>query len=558
MTPDDILEFAAAGESLTVEFKRGSQRALNDDLIVETVVCLANGDGGTLLLGVEDDGTITGLAPRHGSETRAHLLQAMILNRTDPSIATTVEIHSIGGVDVAVVRVPDEPSPVGTKSGKYVRRTTRADGSPECVPYPLHEMLAAGLSAHGRDYAATPARGASGADLDPAEFDRFRQVCVSRGGDELLADASNSDILRALRLVLPESGNALTLGAILLFGTEEALARYVPTAEVVFHELSQGTIVADDTMRMPLLRTAERLYDLIDVRNDEEELMVGLHRIGIPRIPRGTVRESIANALVHRDYSELGPVSVQLSRNQFRVSSPGGFPSGITLANLLDDSRPRSPILAEAFKRAGIVDRAGRGVREMYQQLLRAGRGEPDYSTTNDRTVIVRVPTSDADLDMVRFVTEYENGVGERLTLVQLRVLHELKATGPQGVSELIDSLHEGVSVLRAQLARLVEGGLVEVRGVGRNRRYGLTAAFYRTAESSEYIRLADTDPIQQERMVLTYVDEFGRITRGKTAELCRLSPDQARSLLRRLVDSGQLELRGEKRGSHYVRPATT
>ena len=79
----------AAGESLTLEFKRGKARALNDDTIVEAVVCLANGSGGLLLLGVEDDGRITGLDPRHGTRTEPHLLQAMILNKTEAPLPPT-------------------------------------------------------------------------------------------------------------------------------------------------------------------------------------------------------------------------------------------------------------------------------------------------------------------------------------------------------------------------------------------------------------------------------------------------------------------------------------
>ncbi len=416
-------------------------------------------------------------------------------------------------------------------------------------------MLSVGLTAHGRDYAATPARGASMAGLDFAEFDRFRRMCAAGKGDRTLAGLSDHELLRSLRLVLPEHDNELTLGAILLFGTPAALERFVPTAEAVFQELRGTTVTTNETIRVPLFRAAERLFELIDVRNSEQELMVGLHRIGVPRVPHGTIRESIANALVHRDYSEVGPVSVQLSEDRFRVRSPGGFPAGITLQNFRDDSKPRSPILAEAFKRAGIVDRAGRGIREMYVQLLRTGRGVPDYSATNTNAVIVQISTSDADLEMVRFVLEYEDADGRVLLLPQLQILHELKAMGPETTPELVEALNESESSVRTHLARLIEMGLVESRGPGRNRRHHLTAAFYRLARSSEYVRLQDTDPIQQEHMILAFVDQFGSITRSKAAELCHLSPGQARTVLKRLTDAGELELRGERRGSYYVRP---
>lgn len=557
VTPEELENLLGNGETLTVEFKRGKRRHLSDDDIVEAVVCLANGRGGTLLLGVEDDGRVTGLEPRHGATTEPHLLQAMILNRTEAPASTRVELLTDARGDIGVVHVPPMTPPIGTKSGKYVRRTLRADGKPECVPYLLHEMLSAGLAAQGRDYAATPARGATESDLDPVEFDRFRRLCTLGKGDRTLTEASQSDLLRALRLVLPEQSNQLTLGAILLFGTTAALGRFVPTAEVLFQELRSGSVATNETLRQPLLKTADRLSDLIQVRNTEQEVILGLHRVAVPRIPEGSVRESIANALVHRDYAELGPISVQLTESMFRVSSPGGFPAGITLANLLQDSRPRSPILAEAFKRAGLVDRAGRGISLMYQALLRAGRGEPDYSATNERAVIVTMATSDADLALVRFLMEYETSTNTNLNLHQLRILHELRALGPQTAPELIESLHEPTNVTRNQLTRLAEMGIVEPRGSGRSRRHHLTASFYRLAEASEYVRLQDTDPIQQEHMVMSYVDQFGRITRGKAAELCRLSPEQARALLRRLVLGGELQLHGERRGAYYTRTPT-
>lgn len=555
VTLDELETMIAAGESLTVEFKRASSGAINDTALVEAVICLANGDGGTLLLGVENDGTITGAAPRHGAVTDPHLLQAMILNKTESPVATRVELFEISGQQVVLIDVPKMPIPVGTKAGKYVRRSLKVDGTPECVAYPLHEMLSVGLAAQGRDYAATPARGSSRADLDPGEFHRFRRLCATGKGDRTLAELGDEEILRSLRLVLPEQDNALTLGAILLFGTEAAVARWTPSAEVIFQESRRDLLAANETLTAPLFRAAGRLFDLVDVRNSEQELMVGLHRVGIPRVPSGTVRESIANALVHRDYSESGPVTVQLTEDLFRVKSPGGLPPGITFQNLLNDSKPRSPILAEAFKRAGIVDRAGRGIRGMYSQLLRTGRGVPDYSATNDHAVIVQVATSDADLEMARFVLEFEESGATPLPLLQLQILHEIKAVGPATTSELVDATRESDPAIRTHLARLNELGLVESRGSGRGRRHHLAAAFFRMAQASAYVRLQDTDPIQQDHMILAFVDQYGRITRSKAAELCRLTPGQARVALKRLTDAGKLQMLGERRGAYYVRP---
>src|SRR5659263_21870 len=151
VTPAEVRRIAAGGETFTAEFKRG--RHLNDTDIVNAVVCLANGHGGVLLLGVEDSGEITGLPPRHGARTDPDRLRALILNNTEPAVVTTVEMVKVDGADVAVVSVEPGPGPVGSKSGVFVRRSTKADGSPECVSYRAHEIISAGLSTQGRDYA---------------------------------------------------------------------------------------------------------------------------------------------------------------------------------------------------------------------------------------------------------------------------------------------------------------------------------------------------------------------------------------------------------------------
>ena len=81
----------------------------------------------------------------------------------------------------------------------------------------------------------------------------------------------------------------------------------------------------------------------------------------------------------------LGPTLVQITGSEFTVVNPGGLPPGVTIANILDQSRPRSPILAAAFKRAGLVERRGKGVNDMFEAQLRAGREAPDYSrSTSD------------------------------------------------------------------------------------------------------------------------------------------------------------------------------
>lgn len=543
----DTRAILAAGESLTSEFKT----TINDKDLARAVACLANGDGGVLLIGVEDDGTVVGAAPRHGDRTDTARVAALIQANTEPALAVDVTTELIDGTEVVRIDVPRaNPGPVGTKLGVFTRRVLDTTGKPACVPMTAHEIVSMGMVTRGQDFAAAVARGATLEDLDSAEFDRFRRLCQAAGDD--LANLSDADLLRALGLV--PITDPLSIGAILLFGTEDALKRWVPNAEFLFQDLRPGDNSTNVRIVAPLLRAAEALRELIDQRNSVTELMAGMHRVEISLIPSVTRREAVANALVHRDYAILGPTVVQITSSEFVVSNPGGFPPGVTIANVLDQSRPRSPILAAAFKRAGLVERRGKGVNDMFEQQLRAGRDVPDYSRSTAESVVVTVPLGNADLDLVRFLLTWEDEHQQPLSLDELRVVHEVKTSGSATSLDVAETLHLIPATARSVLGRLVELGILEARGVGRSRQFHLTARFYDLAQDrNAYVRVKGADPLQQERMILDYVNAYGSINRSQAAQLCQTTPTQARSTLKRLVDDGKLTLRGERRGAHYV-----
>lgn len=167
------------------------------------------------------------------------------------------------------------------------------------------EIVSMGMITRGQDYAAAVAVGATHADLDPAEFDRYRRLCTLTG--DSTASLQDADILKALGLV--PIGSPLSLGAILLFGRSEAVARWVPNAEFIFQDLRKAKSATNERIVGPLLRVAETMQALIDARNSVTELMAGIHRIEVSLIPSVTRREAVANAIVHRDYSALGPTS---------------------------------------------------------------------------------------------------------------------------------------------------------------------------------------------------------------------------------------------------------
>lgn len=545
-----------AGEDYHTEFKSDRKQLADNDL-VEAVVCLANGAGGVLLVGVEDDGRVTGARPRHESgRTDSIRLQALIANRTEPPITCQVFVVTVDGAEILAVEVPDSPRIVGTATGKYVRRAIGGDGRPTCLPLRAHEMLAREIDRGAADFARLPAHGATWDDLDPFEFERVRRLVADSGdrADRVLADLSDQELTRALGLEVP--GSEVSTGGLLLFGRETALRRHIPTHEAAFQVLRGLDVEVNEFMRYPLLRLADEMYQRFKVRNTEEEVQFGLFRIAIPAYSETAFREALANALTHRDYTKHGAIHVQWSEDQLEISSPGGFPEGIRVDNLLvAPPHPRSPVLADAFKRIGLVERTGRGINRMFAEQLRVGRPAPDYGRTTDQTVVAVLPGGPANLAMTKWVLEQEQQ--ERpLTLPELQILSELLRERRATTAELAALTQRTESETRNLLARMLERGWVEARGEGKGRTWHLSASVYRLLESSAgYVRIRGFEPLQQEQMVLAFVSAHGRITRGQAADLCAIAPAQASRVLRRLSQDGKLRQRGERKGAYYELP---
>lgn len=268
-------------------------------------------------------------------------------------------------------------------------------------------------------------------------------------------------------------------------------------------------------------------------------------------------REAVANALVHRDYSHLRAVHVRLDDYGLTVSNPGGLVEGVTLNNLLTtEPCPRNPLLADVMKRIGVVERSGRGVDKIYRGMLRFGRPEPDYSRTDDYSVILQLATVDADEAFLQIVIEQESQLGRSLPIDSLITLAALREQKRLTVEELALHIQRGITQTRAVLEKLVENGLIQPHGQGRGRAYTLSPEIYRAqGEEVAYTRQAGFSRIQHEQMVLGHVSHHPSIQRKEVMELCHLSPDQAYRLLKRLVDEKKLKQQGTGNKTYYTLP---
>jgi ATP-dependent DNA helicase RecG len=542
-------------ETLTVEFKSDLKK-LPDRELIEALVCLANAEGGDLWLGVEDDGTPTGL---HAEHRLLEGMAGMVAARTSPSLSVKAEAVEVDGVTVARIRVPKAHGEVATTGGVYLRRRVKHDGTPECVAMLPHQRASHASSFGLIDVSAQPVAGATLADLDPLERERLRQAVQQYGGDRVLLELDDEALDGALTLTArqPDGSRVPTLTGLLLVGRETSLRHLVPTHEFAFQVLAQQAVRFNEFRRFPLLKALDWLETNFRPYNPEEELQVGLFRVPVPKVDMGAFREAVANALIHRDYHRLGAVHVRLEDEALVVSNPGGLVDGVTLANLLvTEPRPRNPTLADAMKRIGVVERSGRGVDKIFRGMLKFGRPAPDYGYTTAQGVVLRLPTAEADLEFRRLVVEHERATNAELpidSLIALATLRELKRLSADALAERIQ--RDATSAKRT-LEALTEAGMVEAHGATRARSYTLSASLYQAAgNKAAYTRQAGFSPIQHEQMVLSYVQQHGQIKRAEVMELCRLTEDQAWQLLKRLVLAEKLVKHGERRWSFYTLP---
>ncbi len=207
MTSDELRDLVAGGETLAVEFKADPpDQMVPDGNLVQAAVCLANRlepEPAFLLLGVTNDGQITGARPRHGERTDPLRIQALIANRTTPSLAVRAEIVPVDGLAVLAVEVPETRHPVGTVDGRYFRRARGSDGKPACVPLHFHEMQTMQAERGLLDYSMLPVADLGEEALDPLEFARYRRtIQESQGrGDAALLDLDDGELARALGAV---------------------------------------------------------------------------------------------------------------------------------------------------------------------------------------------------------------------------------------------------------------------------------------------------------------------------------------------------------------------
>ncbi len=532
---EQLHTWLAEPEGTNIEFKEAKQN-YHFDKLVEYCVALANEGGGKIILGATDR------RPRQIVGTAAYAEPGRTEAGLHERLMHRIPVEEILTADgrVLVVHVPPRlPGTAWHIGGRYLKR---AGDDPAALS---DAELKAIFAETGPDFSAELCPGATLADLAPEAILLFRQRWAKKTRDERKNGWTDIDVLNNAELLID---GQITYAALILFGTRLALGQRLAQAELVFEYRSSeasGPAADREEFREGFFLWQDAIWQKINLRNDRQSYQDGLFRLDIPTFDEVPVRESLLNAVAHRDYRLGGSIFVRQYAHRLEVVSPGGLPPGITSENILDQQNPRNRRLAEALAKCGLIERSGQGMNLIFESAIRQGKPLPSFAGTSAYEVRLTLEGMVKSTAFVRFM--------ERLGEETLRSFSTYDFL-------TLDYLHREQPLpehLKARIPGLIEAGAIESVGRGKGTRYLLSQRFYAAmGAKGVYTRKKGLDHGTNKALLEQHLRGQGNIG-APLAELRQVLPAESeraiQSLLLEMRDEGRVVLQGKRRWARWV-----
>ena len=476
-----------AKEDERLEFKEAKTR-FDFEKLVNYCVALANEGGGRMILGVTDRrprAVVGTRAFRDLERTKAGLIERLRLR---------LDVEELQHPDgrVLVFQVP--PRPIGMPleyQGAYLMR-----GGESLIPM-TPDQLQRIFAETGPDFSAEICTPAQLDDLDPAAVEILRQLWQRKLPDQDISTRPDEQLLADAELLVD---GGVTYAALVLLGTRKALGKHLAQAELIFEYRSNdapGPAAERQEFRQGFLSVLDDVWRLVNQRNDRQHFQQGFFVWDVPTFNERVVRETVLNAVSHRDYRHGGSVFVRQYPQRIEIVSPGGFPSGITPENILRQQNPRNRRIAEVLAKCGLVERAGQGFDLIFRECIRQSKPLPDFSHTDAHTVWLTLHGDIQDPEFLRFLEE----IGRE----------QVAAFGLDDFL-VVDLVHREQRVpdpLRLRVDHLLEQGIIERVGRGRGVRLLLSRRFYRhIGKAGVYTRKRGLDRETNKELLMKHIQD--------------------------------------------------
>lgn len=469
MSKTELESLIQQGEGERVEFKRSFR---ND--AVETVVAFANSRGGSLVVGVDDDGAPVGTT--FGRETLPTILNR-IGNATEPTVVPEVELTDVDGRTVCVITVAEYPlKPVSTR-GRCFRRVGNSNSQ-----MPPAEIAQMHMRSTGTSWDALPATGKTIEDIDLDAVANYITASTRIGRRHYPADADPVEVLRKLELV---DGDQATWAAILLFGKRPQS----PLIQATVHcgRFREKIHIMDDRLiEGGVLQQIDETMDFLQKHINVRFEITGekAQRDTIWDYPLRALREAATNAICHRDYASSSDIQIKVFDESIRIWNPGVLAYDLSFEQLREgtySSRPRNKLIAQIFYDLEIIERYGSGIGRIDNACQEAGLPLPKIEDQAGGFTVIfsKAPTGEVTPPVETPVTPpVETPVGEYVR----RLLVLLLQSGALGNAEIREAfgLKDRRRLRETYMDPALDAGLVEMtipnKPNSRLQKYRLTA----------------------------------------------------------------------------------
>lgn len=516
--------------------------------VAKDCVAFANGEGGRLLIGIEDgeilppaDQVIPPDLPetirkRVGERTRN--VQVLPMMRTDDNGGEYIE-----------VMVDRSPSVASTTDGRFYQRV-----GDTCQPIVGDDIMRLANDRPGVPWESMDSRVPKDR-IDDAKVERF--VEAIRASDRVKDSVKEKSPHELLAHYGLSRGATLThLGVLLLGTTEDRRALGVaPVIQAIkYDELGQkiNKWVWDENSLSPVELVDAVWREVPDFR-ETYEVPEGLYRPRVPAYDEKVIRELLVNALVHRPYTQRGDIFLNLHPDRLEVVNPGRLPLGVTPRNILHASRRRNGELARVFHDLVLMEREGSGLDLVYDLLLSKGRPAPRVEEGSDsvKVTILRRIVKPA---VMRLLTEAD----ARLQLTQreritLGFLAQTEGMTARDLMEVLEIEFQAGS-LQIWLGRLLDFHLLLTSGRTKGTRYFVDPMLLKDFGVKLPTSLVRIEP---HRLLALVREDLRRYPRSKFGEISdRIGPEVPHSRLKRtlaeLVRSKNIVMEGQRGGARY------
>ncbi|MDR1973969.1 MAG: putative DNA binding domain-containing protein [Bacteroidales bacterium] len=366
MTISDIEKIINQGEGVSIEFKKAKEKVPQS--LYETVVSFANTNGGIILLGVDDDGTISGIAPELKTQFLKNIATALnSIENINPVMYLNPTAVEYQGKIIVSIQVPASSQVHDHSSRVYIREyETDID-----VTNNQHKIRGLFLK-KGMIYTETHIYpGLKMSDLDGSLFDKARNLIRSNRNDHPWLTVDNMQMLRDAVLYwndYEQNKEGFTLAAALLFGKDLTIQNLLPAYKVEAMVRIRNKDRWDDrlTLRTNLIDTYLQLKEFINRHLPDKFFMEGDQRIDL----RDKIfREVISNIICHREYTDGTATELIIEEDAVRTLNPNNpwFNGVMDLENF--NPHPKNPNLRRFFTALGWADEIGSGIRNTKKYL---------------------------------------------------------------------------------------------------------------------------------------------------------------------------------------------